>query len=62
MAVKCVGREWCPLFKTFRKSFVLDADSDAVELPDCCPGSTAVVAAAGGAVYMVNASGEWRAL
>lgn len=62
MAIKCVDRVWCPALKTFRHSYVMDSNSDAANLPKCCPGSTAIVAASGGNVYMVNASGEWEVL
>ncbi len=60
MAINCIGREWCPMSKEFRHEFVLDSADDAANLPECAPGSVAIVADKDGAVYMVNASGEWR--
>lgn len=42
---------------------VLDGDADLASLPtEVAPGSTAIVAAEGGKVYMVNASGSWEVL
>jgi hypothetical protein len=40
----------------------MDSADDAANLPKCCVGSTAMVAAKDGALYMVNASGEWEEL
>lgn len=40
------------------KKFILDNESDVTSLPKCTPGSIAIVAA-GGKVFMVNASGQW---
>lgn len=62
MAIKMTEQEWCPILGGYRCSFVMDSDSDASKLPDCCPGSTAVVASSGGNIYMVNASGEWAVM
>jgi hypothetical protein len=62
MAIKLVEREWCPEANAYRCSFILDAESDKAKLPEACVGSIAVVANKGGAVYMVNASGEWGEL
>ena len=41
-----------------RKKFIVDSDADVKNLPACCASSVAIVAA-GGKVYMVNASGQW---
>ena len=42
---------------------VLDSDADLAALgTGYTPGSTAIVAAEGGKVYMVNASGSWEVL
>lgn len=43
-------------------AFVLDSANDVASLPKCSPGSTAMVAAKGGPIYMVNASGNWEEL
>jgi hypothetical protein len=59
MAYKLVTCDWCPELEGYRHSFVLDSNDDAKDLPECCPGSTAVAASADGSAYMVNASGEW---
>lgn len=41
--------------------YVLDSAADVADLPtDTAPGSVAIVAAAGGAVYILNASHEWK--
>ena len=58
MAIKMVGKVWNPCLCTCKKSFVMDTVDDAVNLPECCVGSTAI-AADGGMQYMVNASGQW---
>jgi len=62
MAVKMISHEWCPCVNEYRRSFVLDSANDASSLPKCCVGSTAIVAAKDGPMYMVNASGEWEEL
>lgn len=59
MAIKEINREWCFIANEYRRSFVLDSTEDVANLPECCAGSTAVVAGNGSAVYMVNASGVW---
>lgn len=60
MAYKCIGRTWNPETEEFRHDYVLDSAADAASLPADSPGSVAIVADKDGAVYMVNASGEWR--
>jgi hypothetical protein len=62
MAYKLVGREFCVYENDFRCEYVCDTADDAANLPKSCVGSTAMVAAKGGPVYMVNASGEWEEL
>ena len=62
MAIKLVQETYCPYVDGNRRSYVIDSAADAESLPKCCPGSTAMVADAGGAMYMVNASGEWKEL
>lgn len=59
MAIKLTKREWCPIEKDFRKEYIIDSVDDAASLPQSCPGSTAICPE-GGAVFMVNASGEWK--
>ena len=39
------------------REFVCDTVADVANLPECIPGSTAVVVT--GEVYIVNAQGEW---
>ena len=58
MAIKQTGQKWNPILNTTKKKFIMDSEADAVNLPKCCPGSYAI-AVNDGAVYMVNASGEW---
>lgn len=60
MAYKLIDHEWCAELDSYRQSFIVDTDADIANLPKCCPGSTALVADKGGAIYMVNASGEWK--
>ncbi len=44
--------------KSVLETFVLDSAEDVKDLPTCDPMSIAIVAN-GGAIFMVNASGEW---
>ena len=60
MAFKMIDCEYCAIQDDQRYSFVLDSAADLADLPKCCVGSIAVVADKDGAVYMVNASGEWK--
>jgi hypothetical protein len=60
MAIKLIEESYCPYMDDNRHSYVIDSAADVASLPKCCTGSIAVVAEKGGAVYMVNASGEWR--
>lgn len=62
MAIKCIEEVWCPEVDDYRYTFVMDSASDFGELPQACTGSIAMVAGKDGAVYMVNASGEWGEL
>lgn len=62
MAIKLIKREWNPALSTCQQSFILDSAADVANLPKCCPGSTAIVVAKDGPVFMVNASGEWEEL
>ena len=62
MAIKLVSKKWNPVLCTCQKSFIVDSAADVADLPQCCPGSTAIVAAKDGAMYMVNASGSWEEL
>ena len=59
MAIRKISCEYCPAADEYREEFVLDSATDVADLPECCPGSTAMVADKDGAMYMVNASGEW---
>lgn len=58
MAIKKINREWCPHLGDYQKDFIVDTEADVANLPECCTGSSALVVESG-AVYMVNASGEW---
>lgn len=62
MALKLVSSEYCPCTDENVAQYILDSASDAANLPESCTGSTAMVAADGGEMYMVNASGEWKEL
>lgn len=59
MAWKCIKCEWCTENADYVREFVLDSADDVANLPESCPGSKAMVAQKDGAIYMVNASGEW---
>ncbi len=58
MAIKLVKREW--QHDDYYCEFVMDSAEDAVNLPECSTGSIAIVANEGCALFMVNASGEWK--
>lgn len=58
MAYKMVKREWCVCLKDYTKDFIVDTEAEIADLPACCTGSSALVAESG-AVYIVNASGDW---
>ena len=58
MAYKQVGKNWHHDLSTTAKKYIVDSEADIANLPKCATGSFALVAN-GGAVYVVNASGEW---
>lgn len=58
MAYTKTRRKWANCLCDYQYEFVLDSDADVADLPECCPGSTALVRK-GGKIYMVDASGEW---
>ena len=60
MAIKLTNKSWCPYAEGYRCEFILDSAADAADLPECCAGSVALVADDSGAMYIVNASGEWK--
>jgi len=60
MAYKMIDRVYSSEADGYIATFVLDSESDVASLPQSTAGSTAIVAASGGGVYMVNASGEWK--
>ena len=59
MAIKLIKREYCG-GDDYHCEFIMDSAADAANLPKCCTGSTALVADKDGALFMVNASGEWK--
>ena len=59
MAIKLISRDWCA-DGSLAYQYILDSASDVADLPECPTGSVAVVADKDGAMYMVNASGEWK--
>ena len=61
MAIKMISKEYCPCLDSYKKDYIVDAEADVATLPQCCPGSTALVVESGTA-YMVNASGVWVVL
>jgi hypothetical protein len=60
MAIKVTNKEWCAYNNDYRCEYVMDSADDAANLPQSCPGSTAMVADETASYYMVNASGEWK--
>lgn len=65
MSYRIVGgeyNEFAAIASSLVSQFVLDSAGDVSTLPKCNPGSTAIVAAKGGPIYMVNASGNWEEL
>ena len=60
MAYKTINCEFSSYSNAYRYEFVCDSADDVSSLPKCAPGSIAIVADKGGAIYMVNASGEWK--
>lgn len=56
--IKQIGSQWNPYLQAYVKSFIVDTESDIVNLPECAPSSDAI-AVQEGTVFMVNASGEW---
>lgn len=58
MAFKQTGQKWNSILSTTKRKYIVDTVADIANLPKCCTGSIALVAD-GGAVYVVNASGEW---
>lgn len=44
----------------WRNEIIMDSADDAASLPASAPGSVAIVADKDGAVFMRNASGEWK--
>lgn len=62
MAIKLMEQKWCEEQGCAINSYIVDSESDIANLPTCATGSTAMVADKTGGIYMVNASGEWRAV
>lgn len=58
MAIKCINNAYAACQPDYKREFICDSEADVANLPDCCTGSMAVVVDTG-AVYMVNASGNW---
>jgi hypothetical protein len=53
-----VNKEWSHLLNEYQCDFIVDTEADISRLPECCVGSSALVVESG-AIYMVNASGDW---
>ena len=60
MPWKIVKETYNPVLKADECEIVMDSEADVADLPKCCTGSMAMVAEEKGAIYMVNASGEWK--
>lgn len=60
MAIAKIEREWNASTNSYVCEFILDSVDDVKNLPKACAGSTAIIAKKGGAIYMVNASGNWE--
>ena len=57
MAFELLSKEWYPEIGAV-KEYICDTDADVADLPQSCPGSTALVCSSG-KVYIVNASSNW---
>lgn len=55
---KVLDSKWSAYLGAEVKEIICDTKADLADLPDCTPGSTALVATEG-TMYIVNASGEW---
>jgi hypothetical protein len=62
MAIKEINREWSPYVDDYKREFIIDSVDDVANLPTCCTGSAAIVAEKDGAIFVVDASGEWEEL
>lgn len=58
MAIKMVQKEWVCCLNQYQCDYIVDTEADVANLPECSTGSSALVVESG-AVYMVNASGNW---
>lgn len=58
MAIKLVNREYSSCLNAYQCDYIADTEADVADLPECCAGSSALVVESG-AIYMVNASGDW---
>lgn len=58
MAIKLISNKFNFALGASVKKFIMDSDADVASLPECNPGSMAIVAE-GGKAYVVNASGAW---
>lgn len=61
MAIQMTNKKYSAYLDNYQYDFIADTDADVKDLPQCCPGSTALVVESGTA-YMVNASGSWAVL
>ena len=59
MAIKEVRREWDECQLDYVKEFALHNEADVANLPKCCIGSTAIVAATNN-VYVCGKGQEWK--
>lgn len=59
MAIKETKREWNECQLGYTKEFLLNREEDVAELPECCTGSTAIVAESGN-VYTVGKDKAWK--
>ncbi len=60
MAWKVIKETYNPALKADECEIIMDSEADSATLPNCCPGSIAMVAEEKGAIFVVNASGEWK--
>lgn len=59
MAIKLLSEYQNKINKEWIRKYLIDSIYDVEKLPKCGTQSTATVAAKGGAVFIVNAEGEW---
>lgn len=61
MAIKMVSREYCACMDDYKKEYIVDNDSDLVNLPKCTGTGSTAVSIESGKIMVVNTNGQWVA-